>query len=52
MGVHRQQLVLESEIGGGVVEFLTEYSKLKRLKVLNSPEARPQVVEFFYPKDQ
>ncbi len=46
VGTHRKQIVLELEVGGGMVEFLTEYKNMKSLKVLNSSNTRPQSVDF------
>lgn len=49
VGVNRKQIVLEVQLGGGVVEFLTEFYNMKSLRVLNSPNTKPQQVEFFNP---
>jgi hypothetical protein len=47
VGVHRKQLVLEIEVGGGVIEYLTKYPNLKKIRVLNNSQVRPQQVDFF-----
>ncbi len=47
VGVHRKQVVLETGVGGGLVEFLTEYRKVKSIRVLNAPNRRPQKIEFY-----
>lgn len=46
VGIYRKQVVLETQMGGGTVESLTEYRDIEKLRVLNTPSARPQVVEF------
>jgi hypothetical protein len=46
VGIYRKQVVLETQVGGGTVESLTEYPELNKLRVLNASSIRPQLVEF------
>jgi hypothetical protein len=47
VGINRKQVVLEVSVGGGFVEFLTEYRNMKTLRVLNSPNTLPQKIDFY-----
>jgi len=49
VGVNRKQIVLEVEVGGGMIELLTDFNKVKSLRVLNSNTTKPGMVEFYNP---
>lgn len=45
--IDRQQVVVETLVGSGVIEYLTEFVNLQQIRVLNDETVRPQTIKFY-----
>lgn len=45
--IQRKQVVVEIELGGGEIEYLTAFDKLKTIEVVDDSQVLPQKVNFF-----
>ena len=50
--IERRQVVVETEVASGIIEFMTEFASLKQIRVLNDENVRPQLIRFQSPENQ